>query len=191
MGKIRVKNKASGVYLEAESLLRSLEELLEDPNISEAVREKVWKEIKEGQKAKKKKYTTEEYDIYKCLVYGRENKDNTGKFKNILSDLTKVGLIKEKYKNNKDDKTVIYWWGTKKSFAMFCFVVAQNLFYRHKTQAYPYFIALIKDKKGNDFNPTMLSQYKGNYRNKSEKDEDLENILIKNIAKNCLDCLDK
>ncbi|MBQ9253509.1 MAG: hypothetical protein IJ180_01905 [Bacteroidales bacterium] len=186
MVKIREKNK---VYLEAESLLGSLEQLLEDPNIRAIVREKV--EIKEGQKAKKKKYTTEEYDIYKCLVYGREKKDNTQDFKNILSDLTKVGLIKQKYKNNKDDKTVIYWWGTKKSFAMFCFVVAQNLFFRHKTQAYPYFIALIKDKKGNDFNSTMLSQYKGHYSNKSEKDEDLENILIKNINENCLKCLDK
>ncbi|MBQ9254886.1 MAG: hypothetical protein IJ180_08960 [Bacteroidales bacterium] len=118
----------------------------------------------------KNKYTAENYNIYDCLK-SIEGLDNTDEFNEILQVLKKEGFVKEK-------KGKLLWFGKKKNFAMFCYQVSKKLFLLHEKQPYPYFIALIKDKKGNDFNPTILSRYKTGYKYKSEEDVLLYNLIL-------------
>ncbi|MBQ9311615.1 MAG: hypothetical protein IJ213_01065 [Bacteroidales bacterium] len=184
---------ANRIDIEDGSLLK----LLEDPNIKEAFlnfigRENGRENALKKTKVKKKKYTTEEYNIYDCLIYPRKEEDNTEIFNELLRELKAKKFLKEKITGKKNGKyiTTLYWCGTKKSFAMFCYVVAQNLFYSHKKQPYSYFIALIKDNKGKDFDPASLSKYKGEYI----VDVKLERILVdklEKVCKDCLKCLDK
>lgn len=111
----------------------------------------------------KRKYTVENYDIYKILNNGINGKKNVDKFNTLLQRLEEKGYLQK-------DKQGYIWKGLEKEFATFCWVVAQNLFPPHTHHYSPYFLAIIRNNKGEQYKTANVTQAKRCYKVRYTRD---------------------